>query len=121
MATRLQMLPPGVHTRAHRHTASTVYLAARGRGRTIVDGTALDWSEHDLFVVPTWAWHQHLNDSAEEAILFSFTDEPPASPGPVSRGGATLVFRRPCTAGVDRSQHQQVPRMIHWSREREQA
>jgi gentisate 1,2-dioxygenase len=76
MATRLQMLPPGTHTRAHRHTASTVYLTVRGRGRTIVDGMALDWSEHDLFVVPTWAWHEHLNEAAEEAILFSFTDEP---------------------------------------------
>jgi gentisate 1,2-dioxygenase len=76
MATRLQMLPPGVHTLAHRHTASTVYLVARGRGTTIVDGRALDWSEHDLFVVPTWAWHQHRSDAAEESILFSFTDEP---------------------------------------------
>jgi len=75
MATRLQMLPPGVHTRAHRHTASTVYLAARdaaGRSSTGRRSTG----RSTPVVVPTWAWHQHLNDSAEEAILFSFTDEP---------------------------------------------
>jgi gentisate 1,2-dioxygenase len=73
----MQMLRPGVHTQAHRHTTSQVYHVFRGRGSTIVDGVRLDWEPGDFFSLPPWAWHEHLNRSeSEEAILFSTTDAP---------------------------------------------
>ena len=73
----IQMLRPGVHTAAHRHTSSTVYHVVRGEGMTMVDGTAYDWGERDFLVVPPWAWHEHINRSAREpAILFQMNDEP---------------------------------------------
>jgi gentisate 1,2-dioxygenase len=73
----IQLLRPSVHTRAHRHTSSTVYHVVRGAGTTIIDGTAHDWGERDFLVVPPWAWHEHVNRSASQpAILFQMNDQP---------------------------------------------
>jgi gentisate 1,2-dioxygenase len=73
----IQLLRPGVHTRAHRHTSSTVYHVVRGRGCSVIDGQRFAWARGDFFVVPPWAWHEHANASAhEEAILFGVTDLP---------------------------------------------
>jgi gentisate 1,2-dioxygenase len=73
----IQMLRPGVHTRAHRHTGSSVYLAFEGHGATVIDGVRFEWRPGDMFVVPSWAVHEHLNASADErAILFSVHDTP---------------------------------------------
>jgi gentisate 1,2-dioxygenase len=73
----MQLLRPGVHTRAHRHTGSSVYLAFEGHGRTIIDGVSFEWGPGDLFVIPSWAAHEHANASADErALLFSVHDTP---------------------------------------------
>lgn len=43
----------------------------------MVGEKALEWEKHDSFVVPNWAWHEHMNRSqGEEAILFSVNDIP---------------------------------------------
>lgn len=77
MASFLQRLKPGQKTQAHRHSASAVYLAVEGYGRTTIAGKAYDWSPGDVFALPTWSWHTHENLSASaDAILFSFTDAP---------------------------------------------
>jgi gentisate 1,2-dioxygenase len=72
----IQLLPAGLHTKAHRHTVSAVYHVVRGIGTTIVDDVTIDWGEHDTFVVPGWTVHEHVNHSGEDAVLFSFTDAP---------------------------------------------
>jgi gentisate 1,2-dioxygenase len=72
----LQMLRPGVRTRAHRESSSAVYHVVSGRGRTIVDGVTFDWVEGDFFAIPPRAVHEHANPGAEPAILFSFQDVP---------------------------------------------
>lgn len=72
-----QMLRPGVHTQAHRHTGSVVYLAFEGQGETIVDGVRFAWGPGDMFVLPSWAVHEHRNAADDErAILFSVSDAP---------------------------------------------
>lgn len=73
----IQMLRPGVHTQAHRHSTVAVYHVFRGRGSTIVDGVQLDWGQGDFFALPPWAWHEHVNaSSSDEAVLFSCNDKP---------------------------------------------
>jgi gentisate 1,2-dioxygenase len=73
----IQMLRPGVHTRAHRHTTTAVYHVFRGSGSTIVNGVQIDWKKGDFISLPPWTWHEHLNSSSsEEAILFSTNDKP---------------------------------------------
>jgi len=72
----MQSLRPGLETREHRHTSSTVYFVVKGEGVTRVGDEELHWSEHDTFVIPNWMRHRHLNTSPEKALLFSVTDEP---------------------------------------------
>jgi gentisate 1,2-dioxygenase len=77
MTMRLQMLNPGAHTRAHRHTSTSIYHAFSGSGTTVIDGKPYQWEKGDTFVVPLWHWHEHVNRSAsEEAVLFSMHDKP---------------------------------------------
>jgi len=73
---RIQMLRPGIRTRAHRHAYTSVYHAFRGRGTTIVDGTRIDWEQGDFFTLPPFCWHEHHNEGATPAYLFSTIDVP---------------------------------------------
>lgn len=72
----LQLIRPGIDTRAHRHTHSTVYHVVRGSGYSIVDGRRIDWTEGDTIAIPLWYEHSHHNPTGEDAILFSYTDKP---------------------------------------------
>ena len=77
MGASMQMLRGGERTKAHRHTGSVMYQAAKGRGYSIIGGMRFDWHERDIFCVPSWAWHEHCNASAtDDACLFSFHDLP---------------------------------------------
>jgi len=76
LACGIQLLRRGVRTRAHRHTGSVMYLAFDGSGTSIIDGQRFDWRKGDLFVVPTWAWHEHACADGREAFLFSVQDRP---------------------------------------------
>jgi gentisate 1,2-dioxygenase len=73
----IQLLRGGEHTKAHRHTGSIVYNVAKGAGYSIISGKRFDWKKNDIFVVPSWAWHEHGNASErDDAVLFSFSDVP---------------------------------------------
>ena len=77
MGASMQLLRAGEHTKAHKHTGSFVYQCAKGHGYSIIDGKRFDWKERDIFCVPSWAWHEHVNLSeTEDACLFSFHDLP---------------------------------------------
>ena len=72
----LQMLRPGVSTRAHRETSSAVYHVVEGSGFTDVDGARLEWGEGDFFSVPPRALHAHGAGGSAPAILYSVQDVP---------------------------------------------
>ena len=74
-ASSLQLLRKGEHTRAHRHTSSTIYHVAEGSGRSVIGGQELSWEEGDTFTLPSWTWHEH-ESLGGEAVLFSYTDRP---------------------------------------------
>ncbi|WP_068085193.1 cupin domain-containing protein [Novosphingobium rosa] len=77
LGASMQLLRAGFHTKAHRHTGSFVYQCAKGHGYSIINGQRFDWQERDIFVVPSWAWHEHVNLSdSEDACLFTFNDLP---------------------------------------------
>jgi len=76
IACWIQLLRPGVHTHAHRQTSSAVYHVFAGQGFSVIEGQRFDWRQGDFFVVPPWAWHEHANEAAAEAILFSIQDTP---------------------------------------------
>lgn len=77
MTAWVQMIRAGVHTRAHRQVNSSVYYVFEGSGATIIGGVRFDWEKGDIFVIPSWTFHEHLNESrSENAILFSIQDTP---------------------------------------------
>ena len=72
-----QMVRPGEHTQAHRHTMDVVYQVVEGSGYSIINGVRFDWEPRDIFVVPSWALHEHVNTSrSEPAFLFSYNNQP---------------------------------------------
>jgi gentisate 1,2-dioxygenase len=77
LGAHIQLLRAGERTKAHRHTGSVVYTCAKGSGYSVINGKRYDWSKSDIFVVPSWAWHEHANASErDDAVLFSFSDLP---------------------------------------------
>lgn len=67
----------GPDNSAHRHTSSAIYHVVEGEGASVVDGQRMDWETKDVFCVPGWAYHEHINRSySEPALLFSFSDIP---------------------------------------------
>lgn len=77
LGASMQMLRPGETTKAHRHTGSFLYHVAKGSGYSIINGQRFDWNEHDIFCVPSWAWHEHANASnSDDACLFCLNDLP---------------------------------------------
>ena len=77
LGASMQRLAPGFATKAHRHTGSYLYQVAKGSGHSIINGQRFDWSERDIFCVPSWAWHEHANGSDnDDAVLFCLNDLP---------------------------------------------
>ncbi len=76
IASWMQKLPVGYRSKAHRHTHSVIYQVHKGTGYTVINGEKFSWSKGDFFVVPNWAWHEHVTTSSEDALLFSVSDLP---------------------------------------------
>jgi gentisate 1,2-dioxygenase len=77
MSFRSQLLRPSEHTQSHRHISSSIYCVLKGNGYSIVDGEKFEWSENDVFAIPGWKWHEHVNPSKDsDVVLYSVTDEP---------------------------------------------
>jgi gentisate 1,2-dioxygenase len=76
IACYVQLLRPGQHTEAHRHVCCTNYHVIEGAGYSLVGGERLTWEDKDVFTVPTWTLHEHVNTGNGPAFLFSFTDAP---------------------------------------------
>jgi gentisate 1,2-dioxygenase len=70
----LQLLPSRFQGAAYRSTDATVYCVVEGRGRSQIGEITFDWSQHDIFVVPSWFAVSH--ETEDEAVLFSFSDRP---------------------------------------------
>ncbi len=76
MSCRIARLPSGFDGAVRRQTASTIYHVVSGSGSTEVGGTRLDWSDKDIFCVPSWEPYRHIVPKGSDAIVFSYTNEP---------------------------------------------
>ena len=62
----------GRTTRPKRATFNCICLVVSGEGRSTVGDTTFEWSKHDTFTIPHWAWASH--SASSEADLFVVTD-----------------------------------------------
>ena len=73
-----QMIKPGEHARAHRHTpnALRLILDAEPGVFTVVDGVKLSMLPGDVVLTPGWTWHSHYNEGGANAYWIDFLDVP---------------------------------------------
>ena len=76
MSICAQLLRPGEKTLSHRENVNTIFIGAEGKGYSVVGDKRIDWSEFDIFTIPSWHWHEHGNDSNQDAIVYSVSDAP---------------------------------------------
>jgi gentisate 1,2-dioxygenase len=74
----MQIVKPGEVAWAHRHTIGALRLVIQGDPKlyTAVDGEPMTMEENDLILTPSWAWHDHHNDSQQNAIWLDVLDVP---------------------------------------------
>jgi len=68
----MQWLPRGFSGREHRGTDGTVFCVVEGGGRVTMGAASFEFSEHDVFVVPSWQFHRF--EARSDCILFSYSD-----------------------------------------------
>jgi gentisate 1,2-dioxygenase len=73
-----QMLRPGEHAKAHRHTPNALRLVldAREEVYTVVDGVQLPMVPGDVLLTPGWTWHSHFDHGQHDAYWIDFLDVP---------------------------------------------
>lgn len=74
MGAFMQLLPAGFKGTPIRSTDGTVYCVVEGHGEVRVGDATWSVGPQDVFVVPSWAWHDV--DASEDLTLFSFSDRP---------------------------------------------
>ena len=74
----MQIVKPGEVAWAHRHTIGALRLVIQGDPKlyTAVDGEPMTMEPNDLILTPNWAWHDHHNNSAQNAIWLDVLDVP---------------------------------------------
>jgi gentisate 1,2-dioxygenase len=73
-----QMIKPGEHAKAHRHTPNALRLILDGAPGlfTVVDGAKLPMNEGDVLLTPNWCWHSHYNEGRANGYWLDFLDVP---------------------------------------------
>jgi gentisate 1,2-dioxygenase len=72
MAVFMQWLPKGFAGQRYRSTDGAVYCVVEGRGTASVGDARWLFQPHDVFVVPSWTFHQFTAET--DCVLFSYTD-----------------------------------------------
>jgi len=73
----VQVLLPGEVARAHRHTPTAIRFIIEGSGAyTAVDGERVYMEPGDLVLTPSWAWHDHGNETNERVVWMDGLDIP---------------------------------------------
>ncbi len=73
----LQLILPGEVAPAHRHTQSALRFIIEGSGAyTAVDGERTAMHPGDFVITPSWAWHDHGNDTAAPMVWLDGLDIP---------------------------------------------
>jgi len=71
----LQLIMPGEFARTHRHTAAALRFIIEGTGTyTAVAGEKAYMEPGDFIVTPSWAWHEHRNESTSPTIWLDVLD-----------------------------------------------
>src|SRR2546427_286475 len=77
MIAAVQILLPGEVARAPRHTPTAIRFIMEGTGAyTAVDGERVYMAPGDLILTPSWAWHDHGNETDKLVVWMDGLDIP---------------------------------------------
>jgi gentisate 1,2-dioxygenase len=77
MIAAVQLLLPGETARAHRHTPVAIRFIMEGDGAyTAVDGERVYMAPGDLVLTPSFAWHDHGNETDHPVVWMDGLDVP---------------------------------------------
>jgi gentisate 1,2-dioxygenase len=74
MACEMHRIMPGKRTATTRKVGSSVLVAYRGAGASVINGTRFEWGPGDMLAVPSWATVDH--QTSEPSDLFAISDAP---------------------------------------------
>ncbi|HZD01867.1 MAG TPA: cupin domain-containing protein [Actinomycetes bacterium] len=74
LACEMHRMVPGERTVPTRRVGSSVLVAYRGAGATVINGTRFEWGRGDMLAVPSWALVDH--EASEPSDLFAISDTP---------------------------------------------
>jgi gentisate 1,2-dioxygenase len=74
LRAEMHRLRPRRRSATTRTVGSSIWVAYRGSGHSVINGERFDWSTGDIFVVPSWAALDH--EATETADLFMMSDAP---------------------------------------------
>jgi gentisate 1,2-dioxygenase len=72
ISTWMQLVPKGFKTQPYRSTDSTVFVVVEGKGKSRIGNQSFDWGPRDIFVAPSWSFHEH--EASEDSTIFIFSD-----------------------------------------------
>jgi len=72
MAAFMQFLPRGFEGKPWRTTENIVFNVAEGSGSVVIAGTRFVFSQHDIFVAPSWC--DFAFRANEDCVIFSYSD-----------------------------------------------
>lgn len=70
----LDVLKAGEKTKPIRHNSSQVNFCIRGRGRSVVNGKNVVFSQYDVWNTPALNVYQHFNDSNELQVRLTYSN-----------------------------------------------
>jgi gentisate 1,2-dioxygenase len=57
----------------YRHSANTIHVVMKGRGRSMIEGRSFEWSFGDTLAIPAWTRIEH--EALTDSVVFSMSDE----------------------------------------------
>src|SRR3990172_1968682 len=115
----VQMLLAGETARAHRHSPTAIRFIIEGTGAyTAVDGERVYMKPGDLVLTPSWAWHDHGNETDERVVWLDGLDLPLVAAGEAVfyqlYGEPQVPLSKPDNASQSRHGHGHLaPTWIH--------
>ena len=71
----VQLVKPDEVAEAHRHTAAALRFVVESSGAyTTVNGEQMIMEPGDLVLTPNWTWHDHANNTTDQAIWLDVLD-----------------------------------------------
>jgi gentisate 1,2-dioxygenase len=70
----IDVLKPGEKTEPIRHNSTQVNFCIQGAGHTLVDGRKIAFGQYDVWNHPSWRTYQHVNDSDELQVRFTYSN-----------------------------------------------